>query len=252
MIRIECEAVSKSFSLNPGRQLLRDRLKSWIGLKERESRHFYALRDVTLRIRSGESVALIGRNGAGKSTLLSLLTGISVPDYGRIAVNGRVAALLELSSGFHPDLTGSENLMLNASLLGFTRKEALERYEDIVEFAGIGEFIDQPIRTYSSGMILRLAFSIAIAVDPEILIIDEILAVGDQSFQAKCFDKVLEFRRSGKTIVAVSHADDLLLQLCDRGIWLDAGRVVADGEIRDVLAAYEGHAPAAAASADCA
>ena len=239
MIRIECESVSKRFRRTGGRQLLRGHALSWFRHR-RSPDYFYALRDVSLTVRSGESVALVGRNGAGKSTLLSLLTGLAQPDGGKLSVNGKVAALLELGSGFHPDLTGVENLILNAALLGFTKEETRERFDSIVSFADIGDFIEQPLRTYSSGMVLRLAFSVAINLNPEILIIDEILAVGDQAFQKKCFDRILEFRRSGKTIVAVSHADSLLVQLCDRGVWLDGGKTVMDGPIQQVLAAFRG------------
>jgi ABC-type polysaccharide/polyol phosphate transport system ATPase subunit len=244
MVRIDCKSVSKRFYWNTGRQLLRTRALAFFRRKHKEEKFFYALRDVSFRVGSGESIALVGRNGAGKSTLLGIIAGLAVPDAGEICVNGRVAALLELGSGFHPDLTGAENLMLNAALLGFTGKEARERAEAIIDFADIGEFLDQPIRTYSSGMVVRLAFSIAVNLDPDILIVDEVLAVGDQNFQAKCLKKIMEFRQSGKTIVAVSHAPSLLLQLCDRAVWLDGGCVIADGEIREVLAAYEGHVPA--------
>lgn len=243
MIRIECSSVSKRFYWNSGRQLLRGYAMSLFRRRREEQKFFYALRDVSFRISCGESVALVGRNGAGKSTLLSLIAQLTPPDEGRITVNGRVAALLELGSGFHPDLTGAENLMLNAALLGLTERQTGSQFDSIVDFAGIGEFIDQPIRTWSSGMVLRLAFSIAINLDPDILVIDEVLAVGDQSFQTKCLEKVMELRRCGKTIVAVSHADSLLVQLCDRAIWLDGGRVMADGEIHSVLAEYEGVAP---------
>ena len=242
MVRIDCQSVSKRFYRNRGRKLLRSHLAEWF--RKRGEEYFCALNDVSFQVLSGESVAIIGPNGAGKSTLLSLVTSLAAPDEGRITVNGRVAALLELGSGFHPDLTGAENLRLNAALLGFTAQQTRELAGEIISFAGIEDFINQPLRTYSSGMVLRLAFSIAINLDPDILIVDEVLAVGDQAFQAKCFDKILQFRRAGKTILAVSHAATLLLQLCDRAIWLDAGELVMDGEIHSVLDAYQGQVPA--------
>lgn len=239
MIRIECESVSKRFYRNRGQKLLRS-YAARILSKSHGPDYFGVLHGVSVRISSGESVALVGANGAGKSTLLGLIAGLALPDEGRVEVHGRLAALLELGSGFHPDLTGSENVKLNAALLGFSERETRERFDAITEFADIGDFIDQPLRTYSSGMTLRLAFSVAINLDPDVLLIDEILAVGDQRFQARCFEKIMEFRRAGKTIVAASHADSLLVQLCDRAIWLDHGEVMMDSEIQAVLRAYEG------------
>ena len=158
-------------------------------------------------------MAIVGGNGAGKSTLLSLVTGLCRPTRGRIAVEGRVAALLELGSGFHPDLTGAENIALNAALLGLSRKRTEACFDDIVEFSGVGDFIHEPLRTYSSGMNMRLAFSIAVNVDPDILIVDEVLAVGDLAFQAKCFDRIAEFKRAGKTLLFVSHAPQMVTSI---------------------------------------
>jgi ABC-type polysaccharide/polyol phosphate transport system ATPase subunit len=214
-------------------------------LRRREGAWFYALRNVSFQVKSGESLAIVGRNGAGKSTLLSLITGLTRPDVGEITTTGRVAALLELGSGFHFDLTGAENVRLNAALLGFTRKQTDMLFESILEFAEVGDFINEPLRTFSSGMILRLAFSVAVNLDPDILVVDEIIAVGDQAFQAKCFDRVRRFRDRGKTIVAVSHATGILLELCDRALYLDQGNVVVDGEISSVLDAYKGLARSA-------
>jgi lipopolysaccharide transport system ATP-binding protein len=171
---------------------------------------------------------------------LSLITGLAKPDEGSLEVKGRVAALLELGSGFHPDLTGAENVRLNASLLGFTKQQTEDMYDAIVDFSGIGDFIDEPLRTYSSGMVVRLAFSVAINVDPDILIVDEVIAVGDQDFQAKCYDRVRKLRHAGKTFVCVSHSPAILLEICDQGIWLDHGQVVLQGDIRDVIEAYQG------------
>jgi ABC-type polysaccharide/polyol phosphate transport system ATPase subunit len=215
-------------------------------LRRRPPEWFYALRNVSFHVDPGESIAIIGRNGAGKSTLLSLITGLAQPDDGTITTNGRIAALLELGSGFHPELTGAENLQLNASLLGLTRKKTEALFDSIVEFAEIVDFINEPLRTYSSGMVLRLAFSVAINLDPDILVVDEIIAVGDARFQVKCFDKIRELRDRGKTIVAVSHAPAILKEFCQRALYLDHGEVVMNGDIGAVLDAYNGIAPSAA------
>jgi lipopolysaccharide transport system ATP-binding protein len=186
-------------------------------------------------------MAVVGSNGAGKSTLLSLVAGLSKPDVGSIAVNGRIAALLELGSGFHHDLTGAENITLNASLLGLSRKRTAQLFDQIVEFSGIGhEFIGEPIRTYSSGMVMRLAFSVAINMDPDLLLIDEVLAVGDAAFQEKCFQKIRDFRHSGKSLLCVSHSAGMVAELCDRAIWLDHGELVMGGAISEVMEAYNG------------
>ena len=195
---------------------------------------------VSFQLSRGEALAVVGRNGAGKSTLLSLVAGLAKPDEGSIQVNGRIAPLLELGSGFHPDLNGKENVFLNAALLGLSRKQTYALYDSIVDFSGIGEFINEPLRTYSTGMILRLAFSVAINMDPEILIVDEVLAVGDAGFQAKCYERVSDLRNAGKTILAVSHASQMIQQLCERAIWLDAGELVMSGTVRDVMEAYAG------------
>jgi ABC-type polysaccharide/polyol phosphate transport system ATPase subunit len=233
---IVLEGVSKVFSRATGRMLLRSHVRSWFGRVPHEP--FHALTDVSLRIGHSESVAILGSNGAGKSTLLSVIAGLAEPDAGSVTVNGRVAALLELGSGFHPDLTGAENVYLNASLLGLSRARTESLFDEIVDFAGIGEFIREPLRTYSSGMVMRLAFSVAVNVDPDILILDEVIAVGDQAFQAKCRDKIREFRVAGKTMLSVSHAAATLPELCDRAIWLDMGRVKMDGPLNEVLAEY--------------
>jgi ABC-type polysaccharide/polyol phosphate transport system ATPase subunit len=237
---IACNDVWKTFHRHAGQKLFRDHLKSWIG-KDR-SHDFHALKGVSFRVENGESLAVIGSNGAGKSTLLSLVTGLTRPERGTIEVNGRVAALLELGSGFHPDLTGRENVHLNASLLGFTEKQTRGMFDSIVEFAGIRDFIDEPVRTYSSGMTLRLAFAVAVNVDPDILIIDEVLAVGDHDFQLKCYDRIRSFRRAGKTFLCVSHNKAILTELCDRAVWLDCGEMMMYGKIDEVFEAYEGRA----------
>jgi len=238
MTAIAFEGVTKSFVRHPGRVLLRDRIVHLFqsGHKER----FFALRNVSFQVESGEGLAVVGANGAGKSTLLSLVAGLARPDTGTVSSNGRIAALLELGSGFHPDLTGTENVLVNAALLGLSRKRTMDVFESIVEFSGIGDFIDEPLRTYSSGMVVRLAFSVAINSDPDILLIDEVLAVGDQAFQAKCFDRLRQCRREGKTLVCVSHAAGMVQELADHAIWLDHGELMVAGSLRDVVAAYEG------------
>jgi len=244
---IEFRNVSKHFPRLRGQMLMRNRIAALLTGRHKE--RFYALRDVSFEVHNGESLAVIGSNGAGKSTLLGLTAGLAAPNDGRVIVEGRVAALLELGSGFHYDLTGTENVRLNAALLGLTRKETERRFAEIVEFSGIGEFIDEPLRTYSSGMVMRLAFSIAMNIDPDILLIDEILAVGDQAFQTKCIERLHEFRRRSKTMVCVSHAMPLLLKLCDRAIWLDHGELMMTGHVDEVAAAYAGCARPSAQSA---
>jgi len=238
---IEFAGVSKYFSRHT-RKLLRGHLSDLFHRYHRE--RFYALKNISFRIGRGESVAVIGSNGAGKSTLLSLVAGLSKPDSGQVNVRGRVAALLELGSGFHGDLSGRENVHLNGSILGLSRKRVNELFDEIVDFAGLGEFIDQPLRTYSSGMIMRLAFAVAVNVDPDVLIVDEVLAVGDQSFQTKSFEKIVEFKRAGKTLLCVSHVTSAVQNLCDRGLWLDQGELIMDGASDEVIAAYAGGRPA--------
>ena len=239
MTILECVDVWKSFHLHSGTRLLGERVKG-LFTQQRGRHAFTALKGVTFSVRDGESIGIMGRNGAGKSTLLSLISGLAKPDRGRVTVNGRVAPLLELGSGFHPDLTGRENLLLNAALMGFTEKEIRGKQEEIIDFAGISEFIEEPLRTYSSGMRLRLAFSIAVTVEPEILIVDEVLAVGDQSFTQKCMRRILEMRSHGRTFICVSHSPAMLQSLCDRGIWLDEGQLVLQGPIAEVMDAYKG------------
>jgi len=238
------ESVSKIYSRSTGRKLLRSHVEGWFGRQPREP--FYALNKVSCTIDHCESVAILGSNGAGKSTMLSMVAGLSYPNEGRVTVNGRVAALLELGSGFHPDLTGAENIELNAALLGLTRKRTDYLFDSIVEFSGIAEFIHEPLRTYSTGMMMRLGFSVAVNVDPDILILDEVFAVGDQDFQTKCREKVMAFKKSGKTMLCVSHATTTLHQLCDRAIWLDHGQMVMDGIAAEVISQYEGRFTATA------
>lgn len=196
------------------------------------------LKGVSLSIKKGEVVGLIGENGSGKSTLLKLMTKIIYPDKGSIKIKGKVSSLLELGAGFHPDMTGRENIYTNASIFGLTKKEIDDRLEQIIEFSELGEYIDNPVRTYSSGMYMRLAFSVAINVDAEILLIDEILAVGDASFQAKCFNKMQEIKKEGKTIVIVSHDTGAIERLCTRTIWIDSGLKKLEGSPRSILPKY--------------
>jgi ABC-type polysaccharide/polyol phosphate transport system ATPase subunit len=238
---IEFQNVSKWFPHSTARQLLRTHIMRWFGRVHQEP--FYALRNVSFRLEEGESLGIVGSNGAGKSTLLSLAAGLTLPDQGNVRINGRIAALLELGSGFHPDLTGAENLVLNAALLGLSRRKTNELFDSIVEFSGIGEFIDDPLRTYSSGMILRLAFSIAIQCEPDILLIDEVLAVGDAGFQEKSKAALVSFRRSGKSLLFVSHSPAAVRDMCDRALWIDHGSVMMEGHVNAVLEAYG--APAA-------
>jgi ABC-type polysaccharide/polyol phosphate transport system ATPase subunit len=237
MTSIEFAGVSKYFSRNAGRQLLRSYMEELLHRGDRTSR-FYALSDVSFRINRGESVAIVGPNGAGKSTLLALVAQLAEPDAGRVAVTGRTAALLELGAGFHPDLSGRENIHLNGSILGLTRKEVLRCNDAIVEFAGVGDFIEEPVRTYSSGMLMRLAFSVAVNVNPDILIVDEVIAVGDREFQAKCLEKIGEFQKAGKTLLCVSHVIAAIQQLCERALWLEHGKLRMDGPSGDVLGGY--------------
>ena len=197
------------------------------------------LNNINIEIKKGETVALIGVNGSGKSTLLKLITKIIYPTKGSIKVNGKISSLLELGAGFHPDFSGRENIYFNASIFGLTKKQIDERLEDIIKFSELDEYIDTPIRTYSSGMYMRLAFSVAINVDADIILIDEILAVGDQRFQEKCMKKMKELKNQGKTMVFVSHSAEAVKFLCDRSIWLNNGIVQMDGKTDDVLKEYE-------------
>lgn len=214
---------------------LKERLVFW---NKTKSGVHNVLKDINLDIKKGETVALIGTNGSGKSTLLKLMTKILYPNKGSVETNGKLTSLLELGAGFHQDFTGRENIYFNASIFGLTRKEIEGRVNDIIEFSELGSFIDNPVRTYSSGMYMRLAFSVAINVDAEILLIDEILAVGDAHFQEKCFNKLKELRDSDKTIVIVSHSLGPIRNLCTRGIWIYDGRVRMDDEINKVVDAY--------------
>lgn len=235
-IAISVEHVSKQFKIyfDKGTSLkekliFRHRRK----YEERE-----VLRDVSFQIPKGQAVGLIGHNGCGKSTMLKLLTKIMYPERGQIITDGRISALIELGAGFHPDMSGRENIYTNAAIFGLSRQEITQRLEQIIEFSELYEYIDNPVRTYSSGMYMRLAFSVAINVDADILLVDEILAVGDTSFQAKCFNRLREIKANGTTIVIVSHSLNQIEQICDRSIWIHEGKIRADGSPREVHPAY--------------
>lgn len=210
----------------------------------------YALRGISFSVQSGETVAIIGRNGSGKSTLLGIISRVYKPTSGSVIVNGRVSALLELGAGFHPDLTGIENIYLNGSILGLSRREITKRLDHIIAFSELEKFIDAPLRTYSAGMVMRLGFSIAVQVDPDILLVDEVLAVGDEAFQQKCYDKVREFQQSGKTIIFVSHDLDAVRRVATRVIWLDSGVIRADGDVAGVLESYLAYSTGVGGQAD--
>lgn len=207
--------------------------------RRRQLEHLQVLQGLTLDVPKGQCVAVIGRNGAGKSTLLSLLARVYKPTSGTIHINGRTAPLLELGAGFHPDLTGLENILFNGMILGLTRRQVLERTASIVEFAELSHHIDAPVRTYSSGMQARLGFSVAVHVDADVLIVDEVLAVGDYAFERKCYDRIAEFQESGGTILFVSHNMDSVRRVADRCVWIKEGRVELDGDPESVIAAYE-------------
>lgn len=240
IIAIEIKKINKEFVLRHSRSLKETVVWLLKGRKGDLTEKFHALKDVDLTIRQGESVALLGFNGSGKSTLLKHISGVMLPDSGTVRTRGRVAGLIEVGAGFHPDLTGRDNVYLNAAILGMTEQETKDRFESIIEFSEIGQFIDTEVKFYSSGMYLRLAFSVAVHTDPEVFLIDEILAVGDEPFQRKCLDKIQELAQKGKTLVVVSHDLDLVSRICDRGIVLQHGNCVFDGPIRDAVSRLRG------------
>jgi ABC-type polysaccharide/polyol phosphate transport system ATPase subunit len=233
---VQVDGLSKRFKLYRERN---QSLKAALMRGKRASfEEFWALRDVSFEIPVGSTFGLIGENGSGKSTLLKCIAHILQADTGSVQVNGRIAALLELGSGFHQELSGRENVYLNGSILGLGKKELERKFDEIVDFAGIEEFIDQPVKNYSSGMYVRLGFAIAINVDPDILLVDEVLAVGDAAFQEKCMDKFAEFRRRGKTVVIVSHAMGSLRSMCDRAVWLEHGHLIREGRANEIVDGY--------------
>ena len=228
--------LTKSFRLHSEKN---NSLKQLIAGKRRNRYHdFTALHDVTFDVKEGEVFGVIGQNGSGKSTLLKCMAGILQPNEGSVRVNKRMSALLELGAGFHPELSGRENVFLNAAILGMGRREIAARFDDIVEFSGLIDFIDAPVKTYSTGMYVRLAFAVAINVDPQLLIIDEILAVGDVTFQQKCNEKFVDFRNEGRTIVLVTHAMNSVKDMCDRAIWLTHGQITGEGDPAELVEAY--------------
>jgi ABC-type polysaccharide/polyol phosphate transport system ATPase subunit len=199
---------------------------------------FPAVKDVTINVARGRTLGVIGRNGSGKSTLLKLVAGITKPTSGSVHVNGRISALIELGAGFHPEISGRENVFINGIMLGLTKRDVARRFDEIVEFAELQDFIDAPVKTYSSGMYMRLGFAVAIHVDPDVLLVDEVLAVGDEGFTHKCLDKFAEFKRRGKTILLVTHSLGLVERFCDEALWMDAGSVKATGDPKRVVGAY--------------
>lgn len=243
---IEANQLSKSFMLNQERRMAFKELV--VRGRPKKADEFWALRDATFKVAKGSMFGLVGHNGSGKSTALKVIAGIYRPTSGSVQVRGRLSALLELGAGFHPELTGRENIVLNASILGMTKKQIEANMDEIIEFAGLGRFIDSPIKVYSSGMYVRLGFAIAVKVDPEVLVIDEVIAVGDEDFQRKCFDYIDTLRNRGSTIVMVTHSMGIITDLCDNAMWLDHGNLKAIGNAREVVDAYLGNVNEAEAS----
>src|SRR5437660_4115101 len=236
MIDLNFERVSKKYKLPTDG----DRPKRWYTRAfARRSGKMWALRNVSFQVNEGEALGIVGHNGAGKTTILKILSGITTPTAGEITIRGRLAALVEVSSGFHPELTGVENIYLHGAMLGMKRSEIRRKLDSIIEFSGVGRYIDVPVKRYSSGMYVRLGFSIAAHLDPDILLLDEVLAVGDAAFQAKCLDRIAELRKSGRTIVFISHDLAAVYRLCDRALLLDHGKVVMEGPPREVIDEYQ-------------
>ena len=237
---IDVRSISKQFVLRHTRSLKEALVWLLKGRKGDLSHKFFALHDVSLTVEQGESVALLGFNGSGKSTLLKHISGVMTPDSGSVLTRGRVAGLIEVGAGFHHDLTGRDNVYLNGAILGMTEEQINERFDSIVEFSEIGEFIDTEVKFYSSGMYLRLAFSVAVHTNPEVFLVDEILAVGDEPFQRKCIAKIKELAAEGKTLVVVSHDLNLVPEICERGVVLEKGQIVLDGPVEDAIRALRG------------
>jgi ABC-2 type transport system ATP-binding protein len=232
---IEIRNINKQFVLRHTRSLKEALVWLIRGRKGDLSKKFHALRDLSIDVEHGETVALLGLNGSGKSTLLKHISGVMLPDSGTVRTGGRVAGLIEVGAGFHPDLSGRDNVYLNGAILGMTEAQIKEKFDSIVEFAEIGEFIDTEVKFYSSGMYLRLAFSVAVHTDPDVFLVDEILAVGDEPFQKKCLAKIKELAAAGKTLIVVSHDLDLVAHVCERGVMLEHGSVVMDGPVDEVI-----------------
>ena len=242
MVAIKLENISKIFFRQPLKRkytTLRETLLNFSWLKNRQKvRYIAAVKDISLSIERGENIGIIGMNGSGKSTLLKLLAGIYKPTSGKVYIKGRIASLIGLGVGFHPGFTGRENIFINGIILGLSKKEIKRRFDDIVKFAELEDYIDEPVRTYSDGMFMRLGFSIATNVDPDILLIDEILAVGDEYFGHKCAEKITEFRRLGKTMVIVSHQLEAIEKWCDKAVWLNDGMIKEIGIPSKVIDFY--------------
>ncbi|WP_222262127.1 ABC transporter ATP-binding protein [Modestobacter marinus] len=241
MDRIQFDRVSKRYVLGErrnAREALIAAARSAVRLRREGAKELWSLRDVSFTVADGESVGIVGRNGAGKSTILKILTGITVPTQGTSRTRGRVAALLEVGSGFHPELTGRENVYLNGAILGMSRRAITRAFDSIVDFSGVERFLDTPVKRYSSGMYLRLAFAVAAHLEPDVLVVDEILAVGDAEFQRRCVGRMAEAEREGRTVVFVSHDLGALTRLCGRAMWIEAGQLRAEGATRDVLREY--------------
>lgn len=241
MNAIELQAVSKVYRRYGAKQFatLKSALLQRSILRDlRPSETFPALTDVSFTVPAGATYGIVGRNGSGKSTALKLVAGITKPTSGTVRVEGRISALIELGAGFHPEITGRENVYINGIMLGLTKRQIQNRFDDIIEFAELREFIDAPVKTYSSGMYMRLGFAVAIHVDPDVLLVDEVLAVGDEGFTHKCLDKFSEFRRKGKTILLVTHSLNLVERFCDEALWLDGGRAITHGDPKRVIGAY--------------
>lgn len=235
---IEANSISMGFDMDTNRVTsLKEWVLTWLRGK-RSIQTFWALDDVSFDVYKGEVVGIIGRNGSGKSTLLKIISGLFPPTKGSVRVHGRIIPMLELGSGFDPELTGRENVFLNGAILGYSEAFLRERFDEILEFSELGNFIDMPLKTYSSGMMMRLAFSVATVVEPEILIVDEILAVGDEAFQRKSRAKMMELMGGGTTVLFVSHSLGQIREMCNRVIWLDHGKVVMQGEVNTVCNAY--------------
>lgn len=241
---IEFRNVTKSFYIKEGRTL-REFAQALL-MRRAWGDEFRALEDVTFKVDRGETLGIIGRNGSGKSTALKLIAGVTAPSSGKVFVTGRVSPLIELGAGFHADLTGRENVHLNGSILGMSQREIDEQFDAIVEFAELQDFIDTPVKRYSSGMYVRLGFAVAVHSNPEVLLIDEVLSVGDAFFQEKCLARMHQFQAAGTTIILVSHSAEMITNFCERAIWLDHGRLAADGPAGQVVDEYMATVPHAA------
>ena len=235
---IAVDGVGKGFTLRRGRSL--KELAALAVRRKKLSDSFVALDDVSLTVQQGETVGLLGLNGSGKSTLLKLISGVMRPDRGTVRVRGRIAGLIEVGAGLHPDLTGRENVFLNGAILGMSEPEIRRQFDAIVDFSGVQEFLDTEVKFYSSGMFLRLAFAVAVHTDPDVFLVDEILAVGDEPFQRRCLERVQQLSAEGRTLVVVSHDLDMVQKVCDRGVVLERGRLVVDGPVQDAVARLRG------------